>query len=82
MAITIVKSKFGPGFGKKAKIVQEALLALQENEQEKVDEMKKRLEKEGIAKVLGADGLEYTIQSDMVSIAMQTKKTSGTHNFF
>ena len=77
LAITIVKAKFGPLFGKKAKIVEEALVELQENEQEKVAELQTKLEKEGHAAIIAADGESYGIQSDMVTIAMQTKKTSG-----
>jgi glycyl-tRNA synthetase len=78
-AITVIKAKFGPSFGKKAKIVQEALTNLQESDQEAVKKMKDVLEAGGESFVVGNDGEKYTITKEMVTIALQTKKTSGMY---
>ena len=57
--------------------MQQALTSLQENDQEAVKKMKEIIEAGGDGSVVGSDGEKYTLSKDMLTIALQTKKTSG-----
>lgn len=74
--ITINKAKFGPAFQRNAKIVQQAVEAIGQD-QDAVSLFQKDLDANGVAKVKAADGNEYTITKEMASISHQTKKISG-----
>ena len=75
LTLEIQKPKFGPVFKKNAKQVQDSLEAL--NESQIKDFEAKLAQGNGRATITGADGNEYEITSEMVTIAMKTETING-----
>ena len=81
LAIEVNKKVFGPAFKKNAGIVQAAIEGLRISEHEwgeaKLREMQTNLQEKGETKIVGSDGVEYTLTPEMVSIEKKKVTVHG-----